>query len=322
MPGVCYLDDDQVEGLLPLSEAITTLRHALSSDPATAPVSMPKALGTWSGGSLHALGAHWSAVGYAGVKTWINTSEGAQSLYCLFDSKAGSLLGFLQARVLGRLRTAAVSALALQVMAPLDTDTIAILGTGRQARTQLAAAAAVLPLTRVTVWSPNREHRTSFSTQMAQAFGIEVVPVASVTDAVRDVRVIISVTRAREPFLEPADLHPDIHINAMGAILPGAAELSPDVVRSARSIVVDDVASALANSTELQTVLNDDPDTAAPITSLVEALRSPEAAYRGVSIFKSVGLGACDLALAARVYEAASSDNGAPRPRDTTPTHV
>ena len=180
----------------------------------------------------------------------------------------------------------------------------------------------MLPLTRVNVWSPTSDHRDSFSAEMAHEFGIEVLAAESVAAAVRNVGVIISVTRARAPFLHAADLQPDVHINAMGAILPGAAELSPGVVRLARSIVVDDVASALSTSTELQTLLHDDPQAAPRITSLTEALRSPQAIYPGVSIFKSVGLGACDLALAARVYEAARLEDRGHTPLDTTPTHA
>ncbi|MEE4598957.1 hypothetical protein V2J94_45310 [Streptomyces sp. DSM 41524] len=304
-PAVRCLDDAEVDRLLTLDDAVTTLRRALGSEPAMAPVSMPKALGTWPDGSLHALGAHWTSSGYAGVKTWINTSAGAQSVYCLFDTAAGGLLGIFRARSLGRLRTAAVGALGLQAMVPADTGTLALLGTGRQARAQLAGAAAVLPLTRVRVWSPTTEHRTSFSAAMADEFGIEVIPAGSVADAVRDVGAVVTVTRARAPFLRAADLRPDVHINAMGAILPGAAELDADVVRSARSVVVDDVASALENSTELRTALRDDPGFSGRVSPLGEVLRAPGVVRPGLTIFKSVGLGACDLVLAVRVYEAA-----------------
>jgi alanine dehydrogenase len=307
-PEIRYLTDADVERLVTLDQATTAVHQALSAAPDAAPVSMAKALGTWPGGSLHALGAHWRQAGYAGVKTWINTSAGAESVYCLFDSSAGSLAGFLQARVLGRLRTAAVSAVGLKAMAPPDADTVAVLGTGRQARTQLAAALAVLPLKHVRVWSPTADHRTSFSAEMTAEFGLDVRPVDSVAQAVRDVPVIITVTRASEPFLHAPQLPGNVHINAMGAILPGRAELSPDILHAATSIVVDDVTSALVTSAELRTLLEADPGARSRIAPLADLLRHPAAASRGITVFKSVGLGACDLAIAACAYDAARAE--------------
>lgn len=315
MRGVAYYSDDDVAAAIDIDAAIAAVRTALSAPPEVAPTSIPKALGTWTGGSLHALGAHWSSSGYAGVKVWINTSTGAQSVYCLFDSARGELIAFLQARTLGRLRTAAVSGLGLSLLARPDATTIALLGTGRQASTQLAAAAAVLPLETVRVWSPTAQHRDEFSAAAHHRFGVRAVAAESVAAAVADVPVVLTVTRSRAPFLHRADLSDDVHINAMGAILPATAELAPDVLADARSIVVDDLDSALTNSAELRGLVEADPAASARIHTLTARLAEPSAGpSSGLSIFKSTGLGACDLALAVRVHELAHAT-----PTATTP---
>jgi ornithine cyclodeaminase len=121
--------------------------------------------------------------------------------------------------------------------------------------------------------------------------------------------VVVTVTRATEPFISTAMLANRVHINAVGAITPERAELEPAVVARARRIVADDVAAARQLSPrELSAV------TAPHVMSLGSALAADERLEGdGLTIFKAVGTGISDLAVAEIVLErATTADVGRP----------
>jgi ornithine cyclodeaminase len=297
--GELCIRESEVESLISLPESIDAIRSALATGAGTGLMSLSKSLATWPGGSLHSLGASWPNQGFAGFKTWINTTNGAQSVFNLFDTTAGRLVAIIDARYLGRLRTAAVASLAIQSLATPGAKRVALLGTGRQAMMQAAAAHAAIPNCTFSVWSPTSEHRETFSHLIEDELGVIAVPVSSSKQAVMEAQVIVTVTRATEPFLRIEDLSRPVHVNAMGAILPGSAELEPAILENATLIVADDIESTTKSSREIQVLLEHDPRAMSRIRSLEQILSEPIVGNEnGLSVFKSVGLGSCDLALA------------------------
>lgn len=126
---------------------------------------------------------------------------------------------------------------------------------------------------------------------------------SSLGEAVSDADVIVTVTRSAEPVLALAQLsHRDIHINAMGAIFSDRAELAPDIVRSATSVTVDDLARATLADRELQPWLAQAGHQARALGEVLKFSDQPR--QPGLSIFKSWGLGVSDLAAAKALYEA------------------
>jgi ornithine cyclodeaminase len=300
-----WISEQEVEEQLSIPTAVAAIADALSRPESSAPESLTKLLATWDGGSVHALGSIWPIEGYAGFKTWVNTPARAESIFTLFDTTAGRLVACIEARTLGRLRTAAVGAIGAQLMSPSDSSVLAIVGSGRQALPQALGVAAVLPLKTIYVWSPTPEHRAAFALEVERAVAVEVVAVDDAETALHSADVVVTVTRATEPCVTRALLRDDVHVNAMGAILPNSAELHGDVLDAAKWIVADDVESASRNSRELRELFDRDAGARNRIQPLSELLRAPSPKRpHGLTIFKSVGLGACDLALAVATYRA------------------
>lgn len=117
-------------------------------------------------------------------------------------------------------------------------------------------------------------------------------------EAVSGAPIVTTVCRANEPFLRADMLAPGAHVNAMGAILPMAAEIDATVLSGAEVIAVDNVANAQANSRELKEFLGDDWSSVITLGSLV-AHDTDRARSAGFTVFKGMGMGLSDLAVAA-----------------------
>ena len=123
---------------------------------------------------MHALGSVQTGEGgYAGFKTWVHTKAGGGSVFSLFDARTGFLRAVIEARALGMLRTAAISAWP-RALAPQDASRAALIGTGPQAVTQLAALAEVRELRRVRVYSPTAEKRRAFVAAASARYAFEI----------------------------------------------------------------------------------------------------------------------------------------------------
>lgn len=157
-----------------------------------------------------------------------------QGVVMLFGVKHGEPLAILDANAITAIRTAAASAAATDVLARADAGDLALLGSGAQARTHLAAMAVVRSLRRVRVWSRSRANAERFARQEAAPSGIAVEVAASAEDAVRGADLVCTTTAAKEPVLRGAWLSAGAHVNAVGACFPASRELDTEAVRRAR----------------------------------------------------------------------------------------
>src|SRR3954469_538839 len=159
-----WLVEKEVSELIDLPAAIDAVEAGLRLEAAGEGATMEKTHVAWGGGdTLHAIGAALPGRDVVGTKTWAHTAGGATPLLVLWDAATGKLRAIVEAFVLGQLRTAAVSAVATRWMADSAAAELAIIGTGKQALPQVAAVAAVRPLSRVRVYSPSPEHRREFA---------------------------------------------------------------------------------------------------------------------------------------------------------------
>lgn len=309
-----WIGEDDVVAMVSLPEVIGAIRDAYVRAEAGDIVAMPKTFASWTGGSLHAIGATAVSTGLAVSKTWAHTRGGATPLLAAWDVDSGKLLAVIQAFALGQLRTSAITGTATSFMAAERCERLAVIGSGKQAEAQVAAVAAVREIRDVAVYSPTFEHRISFAQKITQHSGIAAHAANSVAEAVDQADVVVTVTRATEPFITTSMLADRVHINAVGAITPERAELEPTVVARARRVVADDVAAARQLSPrELS------PATAPHVLSLGSALVAEEQIEgHGLTIFKALGTGISDLAVAEIVFERAIAA-GAGRPLSVSP---
>jgi ornithine cyclodeaminase len=196
-------------------------------------------------------------------------------------------------------RTAAVSAVATRLLAREDARTLAILGSGIQARAHLDALRLVRPFDRVVVWS--RSGGGLDGTEAA----------ASAEEAVRDADVVVTATSAAEPILERGWLKTGAHVNAVGSSIPTTRELDTATMRDG-SLFVDRRESTLNEAGDYLFPMREGaigPEhIKAEIGELLVGSAQGRTSDDELTVFKSLGLAVEDLAAAEHVVRRAEAE--------------
>lgn len=308
-----YLTEDEVRRLLPLRECIGLMRTVFARLASGEALNQPRrrlTLPTKS--TLHYMAA--SAGQYFGAKVYAtNPGHGAHFLFLLYRAEDAAPLAILEANHLGQIRTGAASGLATSLMARPDSRRVAIIGSGFQARTQLEAMTAILPIESAMVWSRSEEKRATFARECSDNLGIKVTAGATAEQVVRAADVVITATNAKDPVLEDAWIAPGTHINAMGSNQATRREIPAETVRRAR-VVLDNREQAEIEAGDLILATRDEGWTRGVELKDVVAGRQPgRTSTAEVTIFKSIGIAAEDVVAAAYVYERAR-ESGTGRP--------
>ena len=226
----------------------------------------------------------------------------------LLDPDTGSLIAIMDGRYITEARTAAVSAVSARHLAATDASSLAIIGTGVQARSHLEALALVRPLADVRVWSPQIRSRERFVNDMRGHGGGALRAVATAEEAVRGAAIVVLVTASSTPVIEDAWVAPGAHVISVGACRPDHREMSADLVARGR-LVVDSRAAALVESGDVVQGITESRFTAAHIAGeLGEVVLGRVVGRRStdeITIFKSLGLAVEDVAAADLVYRRA-----------------
>jgi ornithine cyclodeaminase/alanine dehydrogenase-like protein (mu-crystallin family) len=287
-----YFTESDVQELLPVSEAIRLMRMAFEAMKNGRAQNQPRRrLILESGSVLHSMAG---AVGnYFGTKFYsTNPRYGAHFYFFLYDSKTAQPLAMMEANYLGQIRTGAASGYATDLLANPKAATLAIIGSGFQARTQLDAIRAVRPIQTVRVWSRSEEKRRKFAEECS------VTAANSAEEAVRGADIVVTATNAKDPVLESDWISDGALVNAMGSNVATRRELPADLVKRAALVAVDSLEQARIEAGDL--ILADS-------WSNVVELQNLEPHYdpNHVTIFKSIGLGIEDVAAGAFIYERA-----------------
>ena len=246
-----WVSESDVVSMMDIGGAISALERGLVAEAEGSAQNMIKTHVEWDGSTLHAIGAVFPGMGICGTKTWCHTAGGATPLLILFDSNNGSLKAVIEAFALGQMRTAAASGVATRWLASTDADEFAMIGTGKQAITQVAAVLAVRAIRLVRVFSRDETRRNQFVTRLKSEFQVEITGSNSIRDAVKDASIITMATRATDPIVTADMLQSGAHINSVGAIVPTRAEISQGVLSRSTRIVTDSVPQAQKLSREM-----------------------------------------------------------------------
>jgi alanine dehydrogenase len=216
----------------------------------------------------------------------------------LLDPMTGELLAITDGRYITEARTAAVSAVSVKLLAREGADTLALVGTGVQARSHVEAIGRVRRLRSVRVWSPNPDSRSAFGREMQPRTKAPITLCASAREALEGADLVVLATSAREPVVRNEWIADGAHICAVGACRPDQREMDSALVSRGR-LFVDSRAAAL---TEAGDVLLAMKDGAVAIAGELGELAAGLVAGRGspdeVTIFKSLGMAVEDIAAA------------------------
>lgn len=291
-----FLDEAAIRGVLRQEELIPAMERALINfsagrvqQPVRSLIPLPQ-----HGGIMGIMPAVYGEImGAKLVNVYPNnTALGLpthQAIITIFRSDTGEPLAVMDGRLITELRTAAVSAVATRLLSSPTTRTLAVLGSGVQARAHVHALALVRKFDDIRVWSRDPRH--------AQAFASEIGATAtSAEEAVRSADVVVTCTNSPEPVLRGAWLKPGTLVNAVGAVGPTRRELDEDAMRGA--VIVDSRDAAQEESGD---VLLAGADIYAELGELLAGTKPRPQAK--TTVFKSLGLAVEDLAAAKLVLE-------------------
>ena len=168
----------------------------------------------------------------------------------VFDAKTGAPAAFLLDNgFITDFRTAAAGAVAAKHLARLDVGTVAVIGTGGQARFQPELLARVRSFREVRVWGREpakaRACMVDLKSRGQLPSGCGVVASGSVREAVEGADVVITVTASREPLVRAGWLRPGVTVIAVGSDGPDKQELDADCLVRADKVVADSIPQCL-----------------------------------------------------------------------------
>jgi ornithine cyclodeaminase len=211
---------------------------------------------------------------------------------------AGEPILAIDAGSVTALRTAAMVALATDLLAPITAHRLAILGAGRQALEQGPAVALVRPLTDIVVWNRTRRHAEALASHLVTAMPDVTVRVADrADDAVGQADVVCCATAATEPLFTASALGVEAHVNAIGSYRADMHEVPRDLLVRASVVAVDNAAACLIEAGEIVAAVRAGVLDAQGLDELSHLLVRPPPRH-GTTVFKSVGVALADLAVA------------------------
>jgi ornithine cyclodeaminase/alanine dehydrogenase-like protein (mu-crystallin family) len=293
-----FITDDHVRRLITMRDAIAELRSALAEHGAGRASIQPRVRTKGEQVSISMMGAILPSRGVCGAKIYSTYGGRFDFVVPLFSSDDGSLISILHGDALTEFRTAAVTRIASDALAQSDARVLAVFGTGRQARAHIRALADDSSIERVLV--VGIDHVAQTVAEMQALFPGTLIEATHAQAAARAADVIVTATRSATPLFDGAWVKPGAFIAAIGSSKPDARELDDALLARASMLVVESLEQARSEAGDLLM--------AAPgvidwdgIVELGAVLANGRFAHRArgdVTIFKSLGFGLADVALA------------------------
>lgn len=310
-----YLDSADVAALATEDVVLKAAREAVAAEAggtAVLPARQDVPLG---GGFLRVMPA---ALGERAGLKMMTLSEGLGTRYLILlcDRRSGALLGVLDADQVTKLRTAATTAIAGEILRPEGTAVLGLLGSGFEATGHLNVFASLWPLERVHVYSPNKERREAFAARMAEKHEIAVDACDSAGEVCAASDTVVLATKATAPVVDGAAFRPGTVVLSIGSTRPDLRELDRTTLARARLLLVDAVEHVLRESGDIRDAVESGALERHQIVAMSDAqlaLAEDRAGpnsertslERDLLVFKSVGTALQDLALATALVEAA-----------------
>ena len=300
-----HFDDADVLEALAWPDVLEALRGAFR-DPSRFDVPERVAMSAPQGGTFLTMPCA-DDEGWFGVKQVSvlpgNTAQGrsaVQAHYTLFDREGTPALS-CAATLLTRMRTAGVSAIAAERLAPERVRTLLVVGTGGLAPWMADAHLQVRPYERILVWGRDASKADATAAAILERADGEIRPAVDamhdLEEAVGQADVITVATSTSEPLIPGAWLNERQHVDLVGAFRPDMAEADADAVRGSH-VYVDDRAAAMAEAGDLLQARDAGWSFDRVVADLHELVTGRVGPHAGRTLFKSVGLAFEDLVVA------------------------
>jgi alanine dehydrogenase len=297
-----YLSEDDVASLFEPAEAVPAIEACFVRLAAGVAVNEPRKRLPVRGGYFAVMAAVDAELAYAGLKSYVLVDGRLAFVVCLFSLQSGDLAALIEADRLGQLRTGAASGVAAKHLARPGAASIGLIGCGWQAESQLAAIRATVPtLERAVAWCRTPERLAAYC-ERTGATPADGPQEAGACD------VVVTATTAKDPVLRGDWLSEGALVCAIGANDPSARELDNIVVARASFVCCDSLAQAKLESGDLIEPVATGVLDWLEVHELHEVVAGEVAgrqSSRDIVLFKSNGIAAWDVAIAAVAVERA-----------------
>jgi ornithine cyclodeaminase/alanine dehydrogenase-like protein (mu-crystallin family) len=316
--GILYLSNQDVKKVLDLSRAIEITEQALRdhsegrviwSTPEDLAIKPEQGWQSWVTGCALATqpvaGFRIRSIKATGGSRDVSRPpRGPRRILILSDRAGGEILCIMDEDWCHAVRTAAAATVAMRLLAREGARTMAMLGAGDTARAVVPVMAKAFDLKEIRVTSRTPESRHHYARQIGGEYGLNIRPMESAEEALRDADMVISATTTTSPFVEDSWLGAGVTVYSIGK----NQEMESSVYKNADKFVVDSWAHCKHKS-DLQRMLKENYLSERDLYAELPDLLSGKKAGRqsdGERIFiRAIGLVNQDIAMADYVYRSA-----------------
>ncbi|WP_041759053.1 ornithine cyclodeaminase family protein [Paraburkholderia phytofirmans] len=296
------ITDEQVRGALTLNESSSVVRDAFLADARGRAVSLQRSRKQLDNVTLSVMGGIVTDAEVCGAKVYSTLAGKFDFVVVLFDTKDGRYLASIQGNALTEFRTAATTRVAVEAQLPENASTLTVFGAGVQAKAHIAALLEIGVFKRVYIVSKGDGE------QLASKFRASHPDVEFLTEdiqsAVSQADVLVTCTRSPTPIFDGALLKPNVFVAAIGSSKPQTREIDDTTLERASRVIVELKEQAQKEAGDLLMAKEGIVDWA-KVEELGPVLAASEGQERakGITVYKSVGVGLVDVALSALVYK-------------------
>jgi ornithine cyclodeaminase/alanine dehydrogenase len=299
-----YLSESDVDSLMSPDEAVDVIEACFRRLAAGSVENRPRYRLGLDAGGLAVMAAADLELGYAGAKVYSAFRAGARFAVLLFRADSPELVAVIEADRLGQLRTGAASGVAARHLARAGATSLGLIGCGLQAATQLACIRSAVPtIERVVAYCRTEERLAAFCDRF------DAIPGRSNSDPA-GCDVVVTVTGSSDPVLRGEWLRAGALVCAVGANDLRRRELDNVVLERAAFVCCDSVEDARLESADLVEPVESGVLDWLEVHELQEVVAGELRGRQSdddIVVFKSNGLAAWDVAVAAEVVARAQT---------------
>ena len=316
-----FVNKEKIASLLPMEECIEVIEkmfRSLAAGECLQPLRNIMRLPDGSG-VLGMMPGHAAKLGVMGIKVitvfHANSESGLpshQGIVILFDAKNGQPLMLFDALEITAIRTAAASAVATKLLSRENSSTLAIIGSGEQAKRHIESMLLVRNIKLINLWSRNENNAKHLVNELSAEYNIPVHIKKNVQQAVEPADIICTVTASKEPVVIGDWISVGTHINAVGSSTAVAREL--DTAAIVKSKLFTDRYESLLNEAgdflipKKEGAITDD-HVKAEIGEILSGTKKGRENNKEITVFKSLGIAAEDIFSAYHIYQKINLNN-------------
>ena len=230
------------------------------------------------------------------------------------DINTGEIVGIMDGGLITAMRTGAATGVSIKYLARKDSKIMGIVGAGAQARKQVVAVYWALDqkLEKCKVFDVVKAASESFKEELEKELGIQVEIVDSIDDLYEESDILVAASTSTTPVFDGNKIKPGTHISSIGAHAPKSRELDETIIKKANLLTAGMASACLAEAGDYIMPINEGSIKSEDIISIGDIINGKNSGRKSpseITIFKSVGIAAQDVAVAKLVYDRALKNN-------------